>query len=254
MTRKPDTALARAIVLACAAALSAACTSIDHQREAYPDPKDRLNHVLTEYDQAKMDNSECFELWDIDHANTDCQRIQREVERLFAEFPADQRILMANAVLNIETGRPDKAQYYLDQLLGQRGAHPEAAVLRSELALMEGNATLALELLEAQILLAPDHAGLREAQAAAFYLRGEYNKSRIALAIAGRLGSPGWRLSYHHGLLCEAERDWAAACRQYSLALEQKPDYTPAQSRLIGLGEHEACRDVVLTPFSGTGQ
>src|SRR5690606_29404789 len=129
----------------------------------------------------------------------------------------------------------------LDQLLSHRGARPEAAVLRSHIALQQGNANLAVELLDRQIMLAPDHSELREAQAAAYYLQGKYEAARVVLGVAGRLGAAGWRLSYHHGLICEAEQKWEEACFLYQTALEQKPDFSPALARLIGLTEHEEC-------------
>lgn len=233
-------------------ATTTACTSMDHQRDVYPEPEDRLNFVLTEYDRAKEAGNECFELWDVDHATVDCERVQREVNRLFAEFPENERILMSNAVLAVEKKRTDQAQFYLDQLLNQPGAHPEAAVLRSQIALADGNVNLALELLGREIMLSPDRPELREALAAAYFVKGEYAKSRVVLALAGRLGAPGWRLSYHHGLLFEAENHWVKACQRYNLALEQKADYVPAQTRLIGLSEHPECRRMLLGPMDTT--
>ena len=92
--------------------------------------------------------------------------------------------------------------------------------------------------------MAPHRPELREAMASAFYIEGQYEKARATLGLAGRLGAPGWRLSYHHGLLCEAELNWKEACRFYATSLDQKADYLPAQSRLIGLSEHAICRQM----------
>lgn len=217
---------------------------MDQHRNKYPDPDARLDQLLMMYQQAREDGTTCREMWKIDHATLDCDRVLREAERLYAEFPNNERVLMTNASFNYESGRMDKAQYYLDQLLSHRGARPEAAVLRSHIALQQGNANLAVELLDRQIMLAPDHSELREAQAAAYYLQGKYEAARVVLGVAGRLGAAGWRLSYHHGLICEAEQKWEEACFLYQTALEQKPDFSPALARLIGLTEHEECRNM----------
>lgn len=232
----------RALLIVAASALMGACTSMDRQRDLYPDPNVRLNHLLALYANASEEGDGCKEIWKADHAITDCQRIQKEVERLYTENTLNPRIIMANATMNYEAGKRDKAQFLLDQVLDQYGAHPDAAVMRAHLAMEEGNAKFAIEMLERQIMLRPDHYGLREAQGAAYYLLGEFKRSRSVLGVAGRLGAPGWRLSYHHGLMCESEKKWEQACRLYATALEQKYDFMPARARLTGLTEHAVCR------------
>ena len=248
MTRSRPMSMLRVAPLFFIAVLQTACTSMNHYRDRDPNPEHRLDALLQAYEQASATGESCLELWQVDSATIDCSRILREVERLYVEYPRNPRILMSNAVLSYEAGQKQNAQFMLDELLAQNGAHPEAAILRSHLALEEGNSRLARELLERQITLAPNRADLREALAAAHYTEGDYTLSRAMLGIAGRLGTPGWRLSYHHGLICEAEKTWEAACRFYKTALEQKPDYLPAQSRLVGLSQHAVCRDNPSVP------
>lgn len=235
--------IVRTAALLAVLTLASACTSMGRYHDKDPDPNHRLNALLGSYEEALDEGEACLELWRVDSATIDCSRILREVERLYAEFPRNPRILMTNAVMNYEIGEPEKAQFLLDELLAQNGSHPEAAILRSHIAIEEGNSRLARDILEREITMAPSRADLREALAAAYYVEGKYQTSRVVLSIAGRLGAPGWRLSYHHGLLCEAELNWEAACRYYNTALEQKADYLPAQSRLIGLSQHKVCRD-----------
>ena len=226
--------------------LVTSCTSLGRYRDKDPDPNHRLNALLGSYESALEQGEACLELWMVDSATIDCSRILREVERLYTEYPRNPRILMTNAVMNYHLGEPEKAQFLLDELLAQHGAHPEAAILRAQIAIEEGNSRLARDLLERQIELAPNRPDLREALAAAYYVEGKYDTSRVMLGIAGRLGAPGWRLSYHHGLLCEAELQWEEACRFYNTSLLQKADYLPAQARLIGLSQHKVCRDQVM--------
>ena len=100
---------------------------------------------------------------------------------------------------------------------------------------------MARELLQRQILRAPEYPELREALAAAFYLEGKYAEASRTLAIASRLGAPGWRQAYHNGLISEARRNWQQACGYYRSALHLKPAFTAARARMIGLGEHLEC-------------
>lgn len=223
------------------AATLAGCQSVDRFREQTPDPDERLDYFLRSYEQAQRDGRGCKELFQFTPVSVDCQRIMEEIERLHIEFPENMRVLMANATIAYEAGRLDKAQFYVDQLLGRQQSSPEAVILRSRIALDEGNARLALSLLDRQIDITPERFDLREIQAGAYYLKGEYPRARAMLGIAGRLGAPGWRISYHQGLICEAEHNVEAACRFYSTALEQKPDFKLAQSRLFGLIEHVEC-------------
>ncbi len=220
------------------------CVSIDSLRERTPDPNQRLNQMLEMSESARRDGSQCHEIWNAQSQNVDCQRIQREVDRLYAEFPNQERVIMANAVLQFESGQMQNAQFLLDQLLAKPGARPEAAILRARIALMEGNTRLAETLLERQISLAPDYAELRETQASVFYLQGRDEKAHEALRIASLLGAPAWRVAYHRGLLHESKLDWRQACHAYIAALRQKPDLRAAVARLLGLSNQAGCEDM----------
>lgn len=218
------------------------CVSMDNHRQNHPDPYDRLSQLLGLYQQERAKGSACDELWRASRPTVDCQRIQREVERLSVEFPQDSRIMMANATLQYDAGRLDKAQFSLDQLLSKPQPHPEAALLRSRIAMQEGNSSRARNLLLKHVSLRPDYPELREALAASYYLEGMYPQAQAALSVAGRLGAPGWRISYHQGLIQEAMQDWTAACQYYLMALEQRQDFSAPAKRLIGLSQHEECR------------
>lgn len=233
---------ARTLLLCATVALGSGCASMSDHRDNNLEPNERLDQLLALYQEARHDGSSCHEIHRAYSAVNDCDRIQREVERLALEFPANERISMTNAVMQFESGRYDKAQYTLDQLLSRPGPHPEAAILRSRIAMQDGNTSRARVILEREIRLSPDYAELREALAAAYYVEGKYKESRAALSAAGRLGASGWKIAYHEGLLREAKKDWANACRFYLVAIDQKPDFREAVSRLVGLSEHEVCR------------
>lgn len=224
------------------------CASLDRERTLNPDPNDRLDLMLGLYHRSLASGSACAEIWHADKGTVDCERILREVERLQVEFPGNDRITMANAVMNFQAGQLDKSRFLLDQLLARRGGHPDAAILRSRIAMEQGNTNLARDMLKRQILLAPGHVELQEALAASYYLEGKYDQSMVHLGIARRLGAPGWRLSYHQGLVSEARRQWPQACRFYRVTRQHNPDFMPARARLVGLSAHAACQETTIGP------
>ncbi len=229
-------------LLATVAILSASgCASMEAQRNLNPDPNDRLNHMLQLDERAEQRGSQCREIWADRGKTVDCERIAREVDRLYAEFPYQQRVVLTHAFMQHDYGRRDSAQFLLDQLLGQPGSFPEAAILRSQLALAEGNMTRAKSLLKQQIKLAPDHAGLHETLSSVFYLEGQYDKSQHHLNLATILDAPDWRVTYHRGLILEAQDNTEAACHAYQGAAQLKPDFRAPIARLIGLSQHAAC-------------
>lgn len=171
----------------------------------------------------------------IQHGTTECDRLQREIERLAVVCPGHVPTLLSNAVIAYDEHRPEKAQQFLDQILAQPRSHPDASVLRARIAIDEGNLPFARRLLEQQITLAPDHAGLHETYAATLYLDRRLPEARRELTTAGALGAPRWRIAYHLGLVDEAEGRFDEALRHYSEAVEANPGWTPAQSHLNGL-------------------
>lgn len=171
----------------------------------------------------------------------DCERIQREVEKLNVIHPKNDRVLLTNAVMQVEAGSLQKAQYTLDQLLAQPGVNPEAAVLRAKLAMQEGNTTLAREVLNRQITLAPARYELREALAATMYFEGDYAGATRQVQLARRFGAPGWRAAYHEGLLFEAGGQMEVACASFRESAELAPQETRALGRIIALSENPAC-------------
>ena len=166
---------------------------------------------------------------------TECDRLRRELERLAVVCPGHAPTLIANAVLAYDERQPVKSQQFLDRVLGFSRSYPDAAVLRARIAIEEGNLPFARRLIEQQIKLAPDHAGLHETYGAALYLGGQLLEARRELTMAGALGAPRWRIAYHLGLVEEAAGRFEDALRYYSEALEKNPGYGPAQSRLNAL-------------------
>jgi Tfp pilus assembly protein PilF len=142
---------------------------------------------------------------------------------------------MANAVIAYDAGNTARAQQLLDQLFEHTQSLPAAAVLRSQIAIQDGNLQFAHRLLQQQIRLAPDNGALREAYGAALYLNGDLVTARQELTTAARRGAPRWRIAYHLGLIDEAENDFDSAKQHYREALDGNPDWAPARMRLNAL-------------------
>ena len=124
------------------------------------------------------------------------------------------------------------AQQYLDRIFERPASHPDAAVLRGQIAAEQGNLPFARRFLADQIALAPGHPGLHETYAGVLYLSQELDAARRELARAESLGAPRWRVAYHQGLVEESAGDRDAARRLYQEALDKNPGWEPALTRL----------------------
>jgi tetratricopeptide (TPR) repeat protein len=142
---------------------------------------------------------------------------------------------MANAVIAYDEHRPQDSQQYLDLILSQPKPYPDAAVLRAQIALEEGNVPFARRLVEQEIMLVPDHAGLHEVLAATFFVDRRLEDARAELTKAAALGAPRWRVAYHLGMIEELSGHSAEAVRLYTEALQGNPAFTAADSRLRAL-------------------
>ncbi|MGB1557782.1 MAG: tetratricopeptide repeat protein [Oceanococcaceae bacterium] len=226
-----------------AAALSSACASTNAARDPHPDH--RLAHMLKAESKAAHSDSPCLELWEDRDKTADCERVVNELERLYAEFPRHQRVLFVNAFMQYQYGRPEQAQFLLDELLSTPGSHPEAAILRAQLALREGSSTRARKLLQTQLRLRPDHSGLHETMSSALYLSGRYDEASHHLELARVLGAPAARIRYHEGLLLEAQGQVQSACNAYAAAYQSSDRNSQPLHRLIGLSRNSHCANTL---------
>jgi predicted Zn-dependent protease len=164
-----------------------------------------------------------------------CAEIKREIERLAVVCPDHAPTLMATALIAFEAGQSGRAQQLLDQIFERPRSYPLAGVLRTRIAIEDGNLPFARRFVEDQVRRTPDHAGLREVQSAVLYLSGQFDEARRALAAAESLGAPAWRVAYHTGLLEEAAGRREAALKAYAEAMEKNPSWPPAVSRFNAL-------------------
>jgi len=164
-----------------------------------------------------------------------CEALRSQIERLSVDCPSHPDVIMANALLAFEARNFVRSQQLIDQLFGLRVSYPEAAVLRARIAMEEGNVQYALRFLDQQIRQTGDHAGLRETYASALYLAGRFDDSRTQLMAAQVLGAPLWRVAFGKGLLEEAAGKFEDAKHRYRQAIEARPGWKQAESRLRAL-------------------
>jgi predicted Zn-dependent protease len=219
-----------AAIAACVLASGCAKAPALARQQCY-NPDAQLAAVLQPYEALRAKGCEAG----IGQDEPECERLRREIARLAVVCPAHAPTLMANAVIAYGENRPVDAQQLLDQILAQPRPFPDAAILRAQVAIEEGNVPFAVRLLQQHILLVPDHAGLHETYAAALYVDGKLADARSELMLAEALGAPRWRIAYHLGLIEEASGRRDEAARYYAEAVMGNPDFQPAQSRLRAL-------------------
>lgn len=171
----------------------------------------------------------------------DPERIGNELRQLALEYPSHAPTLYLLATLSFEKGRHERAAAYLDDLFVATPIHPEAGLLRSRLAIADGNLNSARRTLEEQIRYTPDHAALREALGSVAFMEGDFDEGRLQLEMAHRLGAPRWRVRYNMGLIEEAANKPNQAMLHFEHCLDERPNFRPAASRLAALrAESEA--------------
>lgn len=231
-----------ALPMALVMTLLGGCGSLGQQRtQASEDPNVQVDRVLSHYRATLASGAACHTATQGWSEPVDCQGLLRETMQLYAAFPHNERVIMLAAVMAHQSGRAAQAGYLLDQLLEGRKPRPEAAVLRSRIALEEGNQALARTLLKQQIRLNPRHPQLYETLAAVQYLDRNYSEALHSLTMAERVGAPGWRAAYHRGLIYEEQNRHSAACQQYRLASAGNPQFMAPESRLVSLSGSGAC-------------
>ncbi len=194
-------------------------------------PDTRLADLMADYQHAKSHHDQGD---GTDHILVDAERYKNEIERLSVEFPRHVPTLFANAALAYDHAEFAKCQSYCDRLFSIQPVHADAAVLRSQVAIREGDLPFAKRMLETQKNYTPDHARLREALSATLYLMKDYEGAGRELDAAERLGAAAWRVAYNRGLIAEGKGDAAGAMAAYEAALAAKADFAPAQARLAG--------------------
>ena len=237
----------RALACLLLLATSSCLTNSVGYREQCMDPDVRLARLLEDYDRSKDPAGPycgCWPDWDANdwkpcpdsgHILVDPDRVWNRIEELAFEFPRHEPTLLANAMIAYEEGERIKSQRYLDQILSLVKVHPDAAVLRSRLAVEDGNLKTARKLLDDHIRHVPNHAGLHEALAGIHFLEGMYEDAQSEIAVAEELGAPTWRMAFNLGLIAETQGELRQAAEFYQSAYDLNPQMETALARLQGV-------------------
>lgn len=164
----------------------------------------------------------------------DCSAEWLEIERLATEFPRHVPTLMANAVIAYDEKDRVKSKRYLDAIFSIENSHPDAAVLRSRVAIDEGNMPLARRVIETQLAYTPNEPSVREAYSSILYMSQDLEGATREIALAEKQGAPAWRVSYNRGLIAEAAGRAADAQQHFQAAVDANPQFMPARARLTG--------------------
>lgn len=229
------------------------CAGVETRSDISTDTPDaQLSELFARYKAGFATGSVCHDDTTGWRSSAACESLRREARQLYVRYPRNERVILFAAVLAQQVGQRGQAGHLLDQLLASRQAHPEAAILRSRIAMEEGNLNLARRLLQQQIHLNPQDAMLHETLAAVHYLEQRDTAAYNELALAEQLGAPAWRINYHRGLLSERRHNSADACDHYRLSIQANPQFTPARQRARGLKAAPACHALQLTAGGAT--
>lgn len=177
--------------------------------------------------------------------------IRRKAENLLFRYPRHVPTRFFAALLAYEATDPLRATEHLDTLFALQPIHPEAAVLRAQIALEAGNHVFALSFLEDQIALRPNSSELYEAVASAYFVAERPQDALAALGTAEGLGAPDWRIAYNRGLIEESLGLTEQAIAHYKESLKSLPSWPPAKARLEGLEKGHPQAQIVAFPPAG---
>ncbi|MFT7052486.1 MAG: tetratricopeptide (TPR) repeat protein [Psychromonas sp.] len=218
-----------------------ACSSITKRSLVdNTDPNEQVTRIFTTFHEQTDKGMTCHPESTPGQQN-DCEGLLKEAMQLYTAFPNNEKAQMLNAFLFYEHGRREQATFLLDQLLQQNKPRPEAAIMRSKMAMEEGNLNLAQSILLQQINQNPIYSELHETLAAVYYLKDDYVKALQALSRAEQFGAPDWRVSFHRGLVFENQGLREAACLQYLKTSQIKSDFLLATSRIFALSDIPVC-------------
>lgn len=197
-------------------------------RDTSCNPDERLADLVAAYESCRDGSGHYGDLI------PDCGSEWLAIERLALEFPRHVPTLMANAVIAYDEREPVKAKRYLDALFTLERSHPDAAVLRSRVAIDEGNMPLARRVLETQVAYTPNEPSVREALSSVHYMSHDLDAAVREITAAEKLGAPAWRVAFNRGLIAEAAGRPTDAQRYFQAALDANPEFAPARARLPG--------------------
>lgn len=172
----------------------------------------------------------------------DCSSAAREIQKLLLANPDHTATQVLAASLFINTGRRIQAQVELDKVVRNYMPPLVALIMRTDLALGEGNVKLAKRLSDYSISLYAGEAKPYLQRASIEYIKGEYDKSLAYLSTSLRFGLDESIYYYHLGLINQAKHQVMQACQYYKRSLSLiPPNSALVTSRLASLQHLPNC-------------
>lgn len=153
----------------------------------------------------------------------DCHGASLELQQLLLANPNHTNTQVIASSIFLNSGRRIQAQAVLDELVNHYVPPLISLVMRTDLALYEGNIKLAKRLNERAIALYADSPKPYLQQASIFYVEGNYEKALGHLSTSLRFGLEESIYYYHLGLINQVRNQLAQACHYYKQSLTMSP-------------------------------
>lgn len=210
--------------------LVAGCASVDFLPILNPDVA--LNELMERY-EIKQKGIRC-------HGKTkiDCTGAALELQQLLLANPTHTNTQVVASSVFLNSGRRIQAQVVLDELVNKYLPPLVSLIMRTDMALAEGNIKLAKRLNEHAISLYMGNPKPYLQKASIFYVEGSYEQALSYLSRSLRFGLEESVYYYHLGLINQARSQFDQACNYYKQSLSISPPHRAlVVSRLASL-EH----------------
>ncbi|APD85293.1 hypothetical protein BM527_03865 [Alteromonas sp. Mex14] len=153
----------------------------------------------------------------------DCLSASLELQQLLLANPSHTNTQVIASSVFLQSGRRIQAQAVLDELVNQYVPPLVSLVMRTDLALDEGNIKLAKRLNERAISLYADSPKPYLQKASIFYIEGSYEQALSYLSTSLRFGLEESIYYYHLGLINQVKNQFDQACHYYKQSLTMSP-------------------------------
>lgn len=191
------------------------CASVDFLPILNPDAA--LNELVERY-EIKQNGINCY-----GEKKIDCAGAASELQQLLLANPNHTNTQVLASSVFLYSGRQIQAQVVLDELVNQYLPPLVALIMRTDMALNEGNIKLAQRLNEQAITLYASNPKPYLQKASIYYIEGSYKQALSYLSTSLRFGLEDSIYYYHLGLINQVRNQLDQACNYYKQSLSLSP-------------------------------
>lgn len=204
------------------------CASVDFLPILNPDAA--LNELVERY-EIKENGISCH-----GDKKIDCLGAALELQQLLLANPNHTNTQVVASSVFLHSGRRIQAQVVLDELVNKYVPPLVSLVMRTDMALSEGNIKLAKRLNEQAVSLYAGSPKPYLQKASIFYVEGSYEQALSYLSTSLRFGLEESIYYYHLGLINQVRNQLDQACNYYKQSLSlSPPNRAMVVSRLASL-------------------